>query len=172
MITKTKRIDLTASQEDEKNLRIASKKLGSTKVSQVIFDSVAKVANESVTFWADRAALKQIDSNVTLGLIHLQKFLDQFKELTGQNLTRDELENTFLGVGKLGSAAILEESIRQLVTEKLYEQKKLKYSDLKVTYEMLPDTDLTGLFKIAENLDLLPGVKMQYVGIFWRVYSV
>ena len=37
---KNGRIDLKASEQDEKNLQIAAKKLGTTKVSKVIFDSV------------------------------------------------------------------------------------------------------------------------------------
>lgn len=172
MKNKTKRIDLVASASDEMNLQRAAAKLGSNKISQTIFNSVAQAA-ERVEYFCNRPALKLTDENVYFGLIHLQKFCDKWKTVTGQNCDLDILQTCFAGIGTLGSRATIQNAIAETVKTKLYDAMVAKHPDMVVSFENVPAKDLSGLFEIADTLNKIPVPQIQFNAcIFWPCYSV
>lgn len=174
-------ITMRLSGEEKTLLRKAAKNLSfetgaKEDISKAIRHSVKKYAETDLTkpelFLCDRDAIKQIDSNINYGLIYLQKFLDEFKEITGQSLTRDELENIFSSIGKLGSESRIQSAIQEQVNSKLYNRLVKAHPDMVVSFDNVPQKDLTSLYEIANNLDSVPMVKMRFAGIFWNCYSV
>lgn len=168
---KAKRIDLRASDLDEQNLKKAAARLGTQKISETIFSSVREVA-ERVEFFCDREAIRDTNKNVNFGLLHLQTFIDEFKNVTGAILTRDELEYIFRSVTKLGSTDLIQKTIQEVTREKLLDNLRRKYSDMTITNDNLPAVDYSRLFEIAGQVSDIPDVKMKTAGIFWRVYQV
>jgi hypothetical protein len=172
MITKTKRVDLRASEADEKNLQLAAEKMGEKKISKVIFNSVKQVANKPIEYGIDRISIRHTLANIEYVKTYLQAFLDEFKIVTAQTLTRDELENIFSNIGKLGSTQILENSIKAVVSKKLYDQMVRNHSDMNVTIENIPAKDMTRLFELSDKLDNAPEIKLRFAGIYWFCYEV
>lgn len=171
MKNKIKRIDLLASESDEKNLQIAAQKLGSKKVSETIFNAVKEVA-EKIEYKVDREGIRQTDQNVNYGLIHLQKFVDEFKNATGEILTMPELQTILEGVGKLGSQLILQEAIGETVKTKLHEQQCKQNPAYEFPRDQIKTGDLTSLFEIAEKLNFIPEIKMYVIGILYDCYDI
>jgi hypothetical protein len=173
METKFKRIDLKAKPQDEQNLRKAAEKLGTTKVSKVIFDSVKQVANqEPEVFFCNRVGIRQTDENIIYGQLHLNKFCDEFKAVTGSLLSFDELQTLFENIGKLGSETIIQRDIRELVKLKLYQRLVENHPDMTVSMDNVPTKDLGNLYDIAEKLDQIPEVENRFAGIFWNAYQM
>lgn len=172
MITKTKRIDLLASESDEQNLRKAAARLGTSKISKVIFKSVEQVANQPVEYYSDKVAIRQVDNNIEYGRNALERVIKKFSEVTGEILTLLELETMFTGRGQIGGTSIIEEAIRVIASQKLYNQLKRDYSGMPVNIDtVLDDKDLTDLFKAANDLTKIPEIRMQDV-IYYQCYKI
>lgn len=172
MKNKTKRIDLLASNLDEQNLRKASEKMGTTKVSETIFKSVKEVANKPIEYYCDRVAIRQNQENISYCLIHLNSFIQEFKAVTGEIPTIEELQSCLADVGKLGSTQKLKTAIQELVTQKLYDRMVANHPDMTVTIENNPAKDLTALFSASNKLDNAPELKMFFIGIQWTCYDI
>ena len=171
---KVKRIDLKASEVDEKNLQKAAQKMGTTKVSKVIFNAVENFANQPPElFFCDRDSIRGIERTVNYGLIYLQKFVDEFKAVTGLTLTLAEMEVVFEGLGKLYSQSIVQEAIRQTVLTKSYQKLKAEHPDFTFSIDNVPEKDLTALFEIADQVTNVPEVRigMRPV-IFYHCYTI
>jgi hypothetical protein len=167
------RIDLKASKTDEQNLRKAAQKLGTQKISETIFNSVAQVASqEPEIFFCNRAGIRDVDKNINYGLVHLNKFVDEFQAVTSSNLTFEELKTIFEGTGKFGSEAIVQRAIREMVTTKLYKRMVENHPDMTVTIDNVPAKDLSVLYAIAEQLDNCPEVENRPFGLVWSCYQV
>lgn len=178
---KEERVNLKISPEEKSLLRKAAKNLkfetgAKENISAAIRHSVKKYAETDLTkpecFLIDRDAIKQIDSSINIGLISIQKFLDEFKELTGSALTRDECESIFKAVGKIESTQKIQTAIEETVKAKLYNKLGAAYPEMVVTSDNIPAKDLTILFEIADQLDSMPLVKMHFAGIYWHCYSI
>lgn len=169
---RSKRIDLMASAQDEKNLIAASKKLGTNQISNTIFQSVEQVATMELIL-IDRESISQLDKLTEFARATLQNFLNEFFSLTGCSLTLQELETIFQHTGKLGSKSLIEQATTEMVRTKLFEQLRQKHPDMTITTEHIPVKDLTYLFQIACKMDLCPTVKLGApVAIFWGIYSI
>lgn len=171
MKNKTLRIDLLASSKDELNLQKAAAKLGSKKVSETIFKSVKEVA-EKVEYRIDREGIRQTEQNINYGLIHLNSFIQEFKNATGEILTLTELQTILEGVGKLGSQLILQEAIGETVKTKLHEQQCKQNPAYEFPRDQIKTGDLTSLFEIASKLNFIPEIKMYFIGILYDCYSI
>jgi hypothetical protein len=172
-VKKFKRIDLKASESDELNLQKAAEKLGTNKVSKVIFESVKQVANhEPEVFFCNRVGIRDVDNNVNYGLVHLNKFIAEFQDVTGSKLTFEELSNLFEGLGKLGSEGIIQRAIRETVKTKLFQRLVNNHPDMTVTTDNIPDKDLTVLYELASEIDNMPLIEMREAGIFWNTYQL
>lgn len=170
---RVKRIDLRASIKDENNLLKASKKLGTQTISETIFNAVQTVANKSVEYGCDRASIKNTHLNIDYGRAHLQTFITEFFNVTQQYLTLAELEVIFAVVGKLNSISIIENAISEAVKTKLYHQLVKAHPDMIVSFDNVPQKDLTSLFELAGQMDFIPEVKTgQRAVIYWQCYEL
>ena len=171
-MVKSNRIHLRTSQEDEDMLKKASEKLGTGKKSSTIRKSLETVADMELII-IDRESISQLDKLSEYARATLQDFIDEFASLTNCELTLQELEKIFEGTGKLGSRAILEKAIKQMVKTKLFEQLRQKYPDMTITTDNIPEKDLTTLFTIAAKMDHTPTVKLGApVTIYWGIYEL
>lgn len=172
-MVKSNRIHLRTSQEDEDMLKKASEKLGTEKKSSTIRKSLETVAEMELII-IDRESISQMDKLSEYARATLQDFINEFFNLTGCNLTLQELEKIFEGTGKLGSRALVQKAIKQMVSNKLLEQLNKKYNgDIVVNEDNLPQKDLTTLFTIADKLDHTPTVRLGApVTIYWGIYEL
>lgn len=170
---KEKRIDLRASKADEMNIQRAAEKMGTDNLSQTILKSVELVANqEPELFICNRPNIRKIDQNIDYVLIYLQKFVDEFIKIIEQPPTLEDIQYALAGSCKLGSAAITEAAVRELVSKKLYEQARAKHPDLNITIDLLPVKDLTNLIEISNMLDSAPSISVLISGIYWNCYQI
>lgn len=170
---KTKRIDLRASQKDERHLIEASQKLGTNKISATIFKAVETVATMKELFFIDREAIQAIDDLTEYARKHLQAFITEFTAVTGCALTIADLERIFEGIGKLGSKSILAAAITETVSDMLYKQLIAEYPKMTVNPENIPAKDLTSLIAIAEKMDFIPTIRTGSPAvIFWGSFSI
>lgn len=181
---KDERINLKVSPEEKKLLRKAAKNLNfetgaKENISEVIRHSVKKYAEIDLTkpemFFCDRDGVKGVARAINFALISLQKFLNEFKAVTGQVLSLAELEKCFERLGKLGSTAIIHETIREVVNTKLYDQLVKEYpkSKMTITTDNIPYKDLSKLFEAADEVENVPGAKIGMPPfIYWWCFSV
>lgn len=178
---KDERINLVISPEEKKLLRKAAKNLSfetgaKENTSEAIRHSVKKYAELDLTkpelYFLDRIGIRQTLENVEWGQIHLTSFIKEFFAVTGQYLTKEELQLCFEGIGKLGSQSILQSAISELVTKKLYDRLVASHPDMTVTLDNIPQKDLTELFSIADQVNNIPEIKMYFIGIYWDTYNV
>lgn len=168
---RNKRIDLRASEKNESDLKIAGATLGESKVSDIIFKSVETVANlKPELYFINRQAIREIQQSANFIMIWVQKFMDEFKRLTGENLSLTELEAIFQGAGKLDSTKIIQNAITEQVRRKLYDRLKRKHTDMTISWDNVPVVDMTALFEIADKIDSMPPVQMRQ-HIYWHIYS-
>lgn len=154
--TKTKRIDLRASEMDEKNLIAAAKKLGTEKISETIFTAVETAAS-SEEFLVDRSGIRKVDELIKQSSTLLQAFVTELRAAIGIEINFVELQDVLSGIGKLGSKVIVERAIEEFVRRKLHDKLISKYPDMIVTESNIPAQDLSKLFAIAHDLDsILP----------------
>lgn len=171
-MVKSNRIHLRTSQEDEDMLKKASEKLGTGKKSSTIRKSLEAAATMELII-IDRESISQLDKLSEYARATLQDFITEFYLLTGCSLTLQELEKIFEGTGKLGSRAILEKAIKQMVKTKLFEQLRQKYPDMTITEDNIPVMDLSKLFTIAAKMDHTPTVRLGApVTIYWGIYEL
>jgi hypothetical protein len=170
MKSKVKRIDLLASDQDEKNLQLAARKLGSTKISDTIFKSLESFANQMPElFFVNRAGIHQTQSNVNSGLILLQKFADEYKRITAQNCTMEDLQLMLEGLFAFDSEKILHRAITEHITQISIETLRKKYPDQLINEA--PAKDLTILFELSHELNFIPEIQ-QHPALYWNVYSL
>jgi hypothetical protein len=172
MKNKTLRIDLKASEADEKLLQKAAAKLGTNQVSKTIFGAVEQVANQPVEFHADRIAIRQTLENVEFGRVHLTNFIQEFFALIQQWPTKQDLQICLESVGSLGSHNLIQEAILEVVFKKLYDRMVLAHPDMVIDPSNVPEKDITGLMTEATKLNSIPEIRMHWTGILWDTYEI
>lgn len=179
---KDEQVHLKISHEEKSLLRKAARNLNvengkKENVSAAIRHSIKKYAELDLTrpecYFIDRPAIKAIDRNVNFALIHLQKFCDEWKTVTGQNCTLEELQVMLAGIGSLGSQATIQNAITEAVTIKLHEQHCKRHPEYEFPIDQIKTGNLTTLFAIADTLNSkipMPRIEMNS-SIYWSCYS-
>jgi len=171
MDTKTKRIDLRASEQDEKNILRAAEKLGTSKISETIFNSVAEISNtEPELFLINRTAIRQLQANIEQGLKLLQDIVSQFLKI-GISISIEEIQS-FYGAGRLSFMIPNQEVIREMIISKLFVAQRDRYPGLQFQRDNIQVPDLTELLEIAGRLINVPEVANREVGIYWNCYEI
>jgi len=171
---KNGRIDLKASEQDEKNLQIAAKKLGTTKVSKVIFDSVKQVA-EAEMFFCDRRSVRDVDTNIEAGKKNLQYFFDEFLKVTeGKPITMNEIQKMF-GTSQKKFMVLDRHSLKELIIDKMLAGQSKSVGNLKLDESGLRSLiivpDLENLFEVGDRVFEVPMVAYRDV-FYWQVYEI
>lgn len=175
---KTDQINLRTSAEDKQLLEKAANKLQKETgrkpmTSRVILKSLEEYANQPPEmYYCDRTSIRQIDVNVEYGRLHMENVISDFKKLTGEILTLQELEVMFVDRRALGSGQIIKNAISECVAKKLYDQLKRDYPGMPVNIDtVLDDKDLSDLFKAGDDLTKIPEIGMQDV-IYYQCYKI
>ncbi len=144
--------------------------------SKVILHAVEQLANaKPELYFVNREAIKQLDAISEFCQVHLQNFADEFFNVTGLQITFDQLQYCFAHTGKLGSKNLTEEAIRQTVHDALFTDiaSKLQNTGFVVTNENVPVKDLSGLFDIASKMENCPTLQIgSPVTIFWGTFDL
>lgn len=172
METKTKRIDLRASKADEMNIQRAAEKMGTDNLSETIFKSIEKIANqEPELFICNRPNIRKIERNIDFVLDQLQSFVTEFKKVTNDAPTLEDIQYALAAAGRLGSSSIIEAAVKELVSRKLSEQLQAKYPGLPIND--LPEKDLDFLLEIAGKLNRAPAIGTGFGSdIYWNCYQI
>ena len=173
VVKRHSRIDLRASSEDEINLRKAATKLGTTKMTKVIFQSVKQVAEGTPDlFFCNRVAIRDVDNNINAGQRLLQVLVDEFtKVLPGVDVTVDEIAS-FYGKGRGDLMVPNRLAIREFLIDKLFDNQRNRYPGLKFTRENVELPDLGELMEAAGRLIEIPEISMRETGLFWNCYVI
>lgn len=174
MTVRNKRIDLRASQKDEKNLQAVAAKLKTRTITDTVFEAVAAVAeNEPELFLVDREKIQLVTDMAEFGKKHFQALIDEYKKVTSLDITLDELKKILAPIGSLGSAKKLRQAIYETVREGQFNRMQKKYPDLIITNSNLPELDISGLVEITHkiedypvfNLGSRPFIQWQTIGL-------
>lgn len=174
---KQDQISVRLTSDEKQSLRDATEKFEETTgkkptQSELIIHAVETMANnEPQLYFVDREAIKQIDAMTEFAKVNLQSFTDEFINVTGCAITIAELESCYLHIGKLGSTALTNEAIKEVVKNKLYEKLSAQHQGIVITENNLPQLDLSTLFEIASKMENLPTLKLGHKPvIYWGCF--
>ena len=174
MTGRNKRIDLRASQKDEKNLQAVAEKLGTKTITDTIFQAVETVAtDEPELFLIDRERIRVLDEMSEFSKKHFQAFIDEFRKVTGWDITMTQLKQIFKHTGTLGSKAKLQNEINNMIRAGQLARMQAKYPDLIVNFDNIPDLETSELLRLAEKFEdmptFVPGAKPV---IYWNTIEL
>lgn len=177
---KSELINFVVTPEEKNLLKKAAKNLtaetgAKENMSEAIRHSVKKYAETDLTkpemFLCNREAIRDIDANVEHGRVYLEEFQREFHKVTMHYASHEELNEMFAAIGKMGSTAIITETIRQTVRTNLYETMVRDYPKRPVTPDDIPLKDMTELFRIADIINSIPAVNDR-ANLYYHLYEI
>lgn len=174
MTVRNKRIDLRASQKDEQNLQAVAAKLKTRTITETVFKAVEAVAeDEPELFLVDREKIQILDEMSEFGKKHFQAFIDEFRNVTGWDIEIKQLQKIFKHTGSLGSTAKLQNEINIVIREGQFARMQAKYPDLVLTFDNIPNLDISKLLMLAEEMGDMPVFIPGHKPIFyWHTFEL
>lgn len=174
---KTKSTRIRTSEADEKMLKQAGAKLEAETgrkpmKSRVILTALEKYANDNpVCYYSNDTAISETKKNIEFGKVAIQKFYDQYFEVTEMRLTFDELQTVLAGVGKMHGIAILTEAIESMTLRKKYAEYCETNPAFSFPMESMNKINVSGLIDLAAGF-YCPDVQYRFVGLQWQCYGL